>query len=193
MRGLVFWGAVCFLSSSSIGQLVGSDVRYYTYAGYSHAIIVLGSAEPRIGNGFSLAVGKPDPKLTIYKKIPGELIWEAFYNETRTGTPTLRYPSVTNQTFAVFATARYRWPINSSINFYGDGGLGFALLRHSSKDLPLANDFMIGGGFGAEFMNGKKSSILLGTRYIHTSNAGRKKPNYGENMMQYYVGYSWMR
>lgn len=193
VRELIIGGSVIFLASSCFGQLASSEVHFYTYANLSHTIIVLGSAENRTGSGISLAAGKTDPKLMLNKRIPGELIWEFSYNESHTDKPSVRYPSRTNQALAVFATARYRWPTKSSVTLYGDGGLGFAVLRHSSKDLPLANNFMIGGGFGAEFSTGAKSSLLLGTRYIHTSNAGRKKPNYGENLLQYYVGYSWTR
>ncbi len=193
MRGLVFWGAVFSISTSCFGQLAKGEINYYTYAGLSHTAIVLGSAENRTGSGFSFAAGKIEPKLLLFKRVPGELVWEAFYNESHTNKPSARYPSRTNQTFAINVTARYRWLQNSRLNFYTDGGLGFALLRHRSKDLPLANDFMIGGGVGAEFLTSDKTSFMVGTRYIHTSNAGRKKPNYGENLFQYYVGYCWKK
>ncbi len=156
-------------------------------------MIILASADNRIGNSFSFGFGKTDPRLTIRHKIPGELIIEGIYNETRTSKPTIQHPSITNQTFAIYATARYRGAKRKGINFFGDGGLGFSLLRHSSTDLPLANDFMIGGGVGAEFSTSTKSSFLVGARWIHTSNAGRKRPNFGENMMHYFVGYSWKK
>jgi hypothetical protein len=190
MRGLLVISGLAFGISKCFGQS-DDTIRYYTYAGVSHTLILLGSDDERSGTGFSLARGKNDPKLMLYKKVPGELIWEGYYNESHTNNPTARYPSRTNQAFAVFATARYRWKTRPGVNLYGDGGLGFAVLRHSSQDLPLANDFMIGGGFGAEFLIGTKSSILIGTRYLHTSNAGRVRPNYGENLVQFYAGYSW--
>jgi hypothetical protein len=193
MRKLVLVGAVCGFSPFGFGQMVDTDVHYYVTGSYSNAMIILASADHRIGNGFSIGVGKADPRLTIHHKIPGELIVEAIYNETRTSNPTIQHPSVTNQTYAIYTTARYRGAKKGGVNFYGDGGLGFSLLRHSSTDLPLANDFMIGGGFGAEISAGTKSSYNVGARWIHTSNAGRKRPNFGENAMYYYVGYSWKK
>jgi hypothetical protein len=193
VRGIVSWGAIGFLASCSFGQLVDTDVNYYVTGSYSNAMIILASADNRIGNGFSFGVGKADPRLTIHHKIPGELILEGIYNETRTSKPTVQHPSVTNQTYAIYATARYRGAKHGGMNFFGDGGLGFSLLRHSSTDLPLANDFMIGGGFGMEFAAGNNSNYLIGARWIHTSNAGRKHPNFGENSMYYFAGYSWKK
>ena len=193
MRKLLVGGAVCLLSQLCFGQMIDRDVRYYTYAGVSHTLIILGSAEERVGKSFSFAQGKADPKLTLYKRIPGELIWEGYFNESQTDHPTVAHPDRINQQVGIMAMARYRWPEHSRMNFYGDGGLGFSLFRHSSKDLPLASNFMIGGGFGAEFHTGEKSSLLLGARYLHTSNAGRKRPNFGENLVEWYLGYSWTR
>lgn len=193
MRGLIALGAACLAAPVCFGQLVDTDVHYHVNGMYSNAMIILASADNRIGNGFGFGFGKADPRLTIHHKVQGELILETFYNETRTSKPTVQHPSVTNQTYAIFATARYHGAQHGNMNFYGDGGLGFSLLRHSSTDLPLANDFMIGGGFGAEFSAGTKSSYNIGARWIHTSNAGRKRPNFGENLMQYYVGYSWKK
>lgn len=193
MRGIVSWGGVCIFASCSLGQLADSEVHYYTYANVSHTMLILASADSRVGSGFSFAFGKKDPRLTVYHRIPGELILETSFNRSTTNKPTVQHPDRTNQSLSIFATARYRWPKHGAVNFYGDGGLGFAIHRHSSTDLPLANNFMIGGGIGAEFSAGDNSSFLLGTRYIHTSNAGRKRPNFGENQMQYYVGYSWKK
>ena len=193
MRKLLIGGVGCFLVQSSFGQMIDRDVHYYTYAGVSHTLIILGSAEERSGKAFSFAQGKGDPRLTIYKRIPGELIWEGYFNESQTNHPTAAHPDRINQQFGIMAMARYRWPVHGGMNFYGDGGLGFSLFRHSSKDLPLASNFMIGGGVGAEFHVDEKSSILLGARYLHTSNAGRKRPNFGENLVEYYLGYGWKR
>ncbi len=193
MRKLPLAVGVLALVPCSFGQLVDSDIRYYTYAGVSHTLIVLGSAEERTGKAFSFGVGKADPRLTIYHRIHGELIWEGYFNESTTNHPTVAHPDRINQQYGTMAMARYRWPEHHGMNFFGDGGLGFSLFRHSSKDLPLASNFMIGGGFGAEFHTGEKSSLLLGARYLHTSNAGRKRPNFGENLVEYYLGYSWKR
>ena len=47
--------------------------------------------------------------------------------------------------------------------------------------------FEIGGGL--EFVSSGKGSVLLGTRLLHQSNEGRKRPNFGQNLLQVYVGY----
>jgi hypothetical protein len=193
MRGLIFGCAMCLIAQSSFAQLVDSDVHYYTYAGLSHTLLILASADERNGKSFSFAQGKGDPRLTIYHRIHGELIWEGYFNESKTNLTSPAYPDRLNQQYGILAMARYRWPEHNAMNYYLDGGLGFSLLRHSSQDLPLANDFMIGGGVGMEFHTGEKSSILLGIRNLHTSNAGRKRPNFGENLVEYYIGYSWKR
>ena len=194
MRGLIIVSAACLLAPSSFGQVdIDPEVHYYTYAGLTHNMLILASADPRTGKSFSLARGKYDPKLTIYHRIPGELILEGYFNESTTDQTTPAHPDRLNQQYGIMAIARYRWPVHGNMNFYADGGLGFSLLRHSSTDLPLANDFMIGGGLGAEFHVAEKSAILLGARYIHSSNAGRKRPNFGENLAEFYRGYEWKK
>ena len=193
MRGLICGGIFFFLSSFSFGQMVDTDTHYYIYGGLSHTMIILASADERSGKSFSLARGKADPRLTIYHRIQGELIWEGYFNESKTNQPSQAHPDQINQQYGIMAMARYRWPVHNGMNFYADGGLGFSLLRHSSKDLPLASDFMIGGGLGMEFHAGEKSSFLLGTRYLHTSNAGRKRPNFGQNLDEFYLGYEWKK
>ena len=194
MRGLIIGSAACVLAPVSFGQVdLDPDVHYYTYAGLTHNMLILASADPRTGKSFSFARGKDDPKLTLYHRIPGELILEGYFNESTTNQTTAAYPNRLNQQYGIMGIARYRTPLHGNINFFGDAGLGFSLLRHSSLDLPLANDFMIGGGVGAEFHVGEKSAILLGARYIHSSNGGRKRPNFGENLAEFYLGYEWKK
>ena len=193
MRTLVLGVGGCLLAPCCLGQMVDTETHYYVYGGLSHTLLILASADARSGKSFSFAQGKSDPRLTIYHRIEGELIWEGYFNESTTNQPTAAHPDRLNQQFGIMAMARYRWPEHRGMNFYGDGGLGFSLLRHSSTDLPLASDFMIGGGVGAEFHVGAKSAVLLGARYLHTSNGGRKRPNFGENLAEFYLGYEWKR
>ena len=193
MRKHILWVFVGIVAPTSFGQLLDNKVNYYAYGGISHTLILLGSDDARSGTGFSLAFGRAEPKLTIRKKLQGELIWEAYYNESRTNRTTVRYPSKTNQGYGIIATARYRWRWKDGINIYGDLGTGFQVFQHSSLDLPLANDSILEFGTGLEFRTSEKSAILFGSRYLHTSNAGRVRPNYGENLIEWYIGYRWNR
>jgi hypothetical protein len=191
MRGLVFGGALCLVTASSFGQMLDSDFHYYTYANVSHSLIVLGSTESRNGGGFSLAVGRKDPKLTLFRKIEGELIWEGYYVETNTKNPSAQYPYENSQAFGVLATARYRWRFRPDTNFYADLGMGIQFVNHTSPDLPLANNTTPVIGMGLEFKVKEDNEFLFGTRILHASNAGRKAPNPGQNLLQWYVGFRY--
>jgi len=174
MRGL-FWGVgLCLLTSCSYGQLIDSDFH-----------------ESRNGGGFSLAVGRKDPKLRLLRKIEGELIWEGYYVETRTKNPSTQYPYQDTQAFGVLATARYRWQFRSDMNFFADIGMGIQFVNHSSPDLPLANNTTPVLGGGMEFRTNEKSSFLIGTRILHASNAGRQSPNPGQNLLQWFIGFRY--
>ncbi|MEI8282870.1 MAG: acyloxyacyl hydrolase [Armatimonadota bacterium] len=188
MRRLFLTGILGLLVPCAFGQLIDSDFHYYTYGNVSHSLLILGSSDVRTGGGFSLAVGRKDPKLRLLRHIEGELIWEGYYVETNTSHPTVEFPSTTSQAFGVLATARYRWQFRPEINFYGDIGMGIQFSNHNSADLRLNNNTTPTVGMGMEYRTSESQSVLVGTRVLHASNAGRTNPNPGQNLLQWYVG-----
>lgn len=188
MRELIFGVAATLLAPAAFGQLIDNDLHYYTMANVSHSLLILGSSDVRTGGGFSLAVGRRDPKLRLLKKIEGELIWEGYYVETNTSHPSPEFPAVTSKAFGVLATARYRWQFRSDMNFFADIGFGIQITDHNSEDLRLTNNTTPTVGFGLEIRTSPKESFLLGSRVLHSSNGGRTNPNPGQNLLQWYIG-----
>ena len=188
MRWLIGAGVLSGLVPCSFGQLIDSDFHYYTYGNVSHSLLILGSSDVRTGGGFSLAVGRRDPKLRLFRSVEGELIYEGYYVETNTSHPTVQFPAVTTQAFGFLTTIRYRWQFRPDMNYFADLGFGMQFSNHSSEDLRLNNNTTPTLGMGMEFRSSKTESFLIGTRVLHASNAGRTHPNPGENLFQWYVG-----
>ena len=188
MRGLVALGVVAVVPCLGFGQKLDDNVHYSVYYGPTHNMDIFASSESRTGNIYSFAYGRKDPAVKLRGK-EGELVWEGNYVETRTANTTVQYPSATSRGIGALASARYRWALASKLNFFADGGFGYQFIDHATVDLPLCNNttFEIGGGI--EFVSSSKSSVLLGTRLLHQSNDGRKRPNFGQNLLQVYVGY----
>ena len=188
MRRLITGVGLSLIGSFSYGQLVDSDFHYYTFGNVSHSLLILGSSDIRTGGGFSLAVGRRDPKLRLLRKIEGELIWEGYFVETNTSHASLEFPAETTRSFGVLATARYRWQFRPDANFFTDIGFGIQLSDHSSQDLRLTNNTTPTVGFGMEFRTSKTDSFIIGTRVLHASNGGRTNPNPGQNLLQWFFG-----
>ena len=188
MRWLIGAGVLSGLVPCSFGQLIDSDFHYYTYGNVSHSLLILGSSDIRTGGGFSLAVGRGDPKLRLFRSVEGELIYEGYYVETNTSHPTVQFPAVSTQAFGFLTTVRYRWQFRPDMNFFTDVGFGIQFSNHSSVDLRLTNNTTPTLGIGMEFRTSNSESILIGTRVLHASNGGRTRPNPGENLLQWYVG-----
>ena len=187
-----FWGVgLCLSATPAFGQLIDSDLHYYTYANVSHSLLILGSSDIRNGGGFSLAAGRKDPKLRLLRKIEGELIWEGYFVETNTSHPSAEFPSVSSKAFGLLATARYRWQFRSDANFFADIGFGIQFTDHNSEDLRLTNNTTPTVGFGLEFRTSPRDSLLIGSRILHASNAGRTDPNPGQNLLQWYIGFRY--
>ncbi len=49
------------------------------------------------------------------------------------------------------------------------------------------------GGIGMYWLRRPRSSLVVGVRYHHISNAGRVQPNPGHNALYLYGGFSWWR
>ena len=185
--------ALGVLAPGAMGQLIDDELHLYTVANVSHSLLILGSSDVRTGGGFSLAVGRRDPKLRLLRKIEGELIYEGYYHETNTSHPTAEFPAQNAQAFGFLATARYRWQFRPDTNFFADIGFGIQFSNHNSQDLRLTNNTTPTVGIGVEFRTTPKESFIIGSRVLHASNAGRTHPNPGENLLQWYIGIRYKR
>lgn len=191
MRGLVLGLGLGVLAASAFGQLLDDDVHYYTFVNYNHNLMFLGSAESRKGQGYSFAFGRKDPKVKIYHKYEGELIWEAYYLTTSTTNTSAEFPFAFNHGAGILATARYRREIRPNWNIYYDGCVGAQFIDHPNRDLPLCNNSTFGFGFGTELITSNNGAVILGGRMLHQSNMGRKRPNLGQNLFEWYLGYKF--
>ena len=176
------------LAPGAFGQLIDSDFHYYSFANVSHSLLILGSSDIRTGGGISFAVGRSDPKLRLLRKIEGELIYEGYFVETNTSHPSNQFPAQSSRAFGFLTTARYRWQFRPDTNFYADIGFGIQFTDHNSTDLRLNNNTTPTVGFGVELRASPKSAIIVGSRVLHASNAGRTNPNPGQNLLQWYIG-----
>lgn len=180
--------AVSLLATGAFGQLIDDDFHYYTMGNVSHSLLILGSSDVRTGGGFSLAVGRRDPKLRLLRKIEGELVYEGYYVETNTSHPTAQFPAVNSKAFGALATARYRWQFRPDTNIFADIGFGIQFTDHNSSDLRLTNNTTPTVGCGIEFRTSPKESFVIGSRVLHASNGGRTHPNPGQNLFQWFFG-----
>jgi opacity protein-like surface antigen len=188
MRRLILGAAASVLAPGALGQLIDSNFHYYVTANVSHSLLILGSSDVRTGGGISFAVGRSDPKLRLLRKIEGELIYEGYYVETRTSHSSVQFPAQTSQAFGFLATARYRWQFRPDTNFFADIGMGIQFTNHNSADLRLNNNTTPTVGFGVELRTSRRDSVVIGSRVLHASNAGRTQPNPGQNLLQWYIG-----
>ncbi len=190
MRGIILW-VTSGLAACSFGQTLDHDIHYYVTGSISHNLHIFASSESRVGHNIGFSVAKVDPKIKLYGKKEGELIWEGYTIETTTKNTSVKFPNGTCRGVGFIATARYRFPYRANINFYGDAGFGYQFIDHATRDLPLCNNTTFNFGVGTEFIQNDKSSIVFGTRILHQSNDGRKRPNVGQNLMEVYVGFRW--
>ena len=178
-------------SANGIAQEPPRELTYYTQGFISRSQLILGSQDSRVGGGFSLGVGRKDPSLRI-GNLPGELIWEGYFHQTTSQGGVKGYPAETSLTYGLLATSRYRWKFRTDINLFADAGFGFQWANHTSADIPLAFNTTPTFGFGLEFpTKGRQDGFIIGTRLFHVSNGGRKKPNYGQNFLQWFVGFKY--
>lgn len=164
------------------------EFNYYTL-GYSvRSQLILGSEDQRSGGGFSLAVGRKDPKLRS-GNVPGEFIWEAYFMNT-TSEGVNGDPPNSSASLGVLASGRWRWEFRPDMNFFGDVGFGIQWLNHTSYDVPLAFNTTPSFAFGMEFKT-KGGAVMAGARLLHVSNGGRKLPNPGQNLLQWFIGFRY--
>jgi hypothetical protein len=165
------------------------ELTYYTMGFTSHTQRILGSQDSRSGGGFSLGVGRFDPKLRI-GNLKAELIWEGYFHQSSSDGVN-GDPANTALTWGVLASARYRWRFRSNMNLFGDVGFGVQWANHTSTDIPLAFNTTPTLAFGLEIKTRDQGAFLVGSRLLHVSNGGRKPPNPGQNFLQLFIGFKY--
>jgi hypothetical protein len=161
------------------------ELQHYTMFYTARSQRILGSEDSRTGGGFSLAVGRRDPKLRM-GNLNGELVWEGYLMQTNS-LGVNGDPPNTIFAFGVLASSRYRWQFRNDVNIFADVGFGVQWVDHSSTDLPLAFNTSPTIALGLEFKSGT-GAFQVGTRLFHVSNGGRQNPNPGQNYLQFFVG-----
>lgn len=164
------------------------EFNHYTTAFSARSALILGSEDPREGGGFSLGIGRKDPKLRI-GNVHGELIWETYFLQTSSIGVNGDAPN-TAWSIGLLATARYRWAINPKTNLFGDIGFGTQWLNETSYDVPLAFNTTPSLALGFEF-EAPEGAVMAGVRLLHVSNGGRKLPNPGQNLLQFFFGFRY--
>ena len=171
------FSAFATASDNDIDPRISSS--HYVMGFFGQSEIIFGSEDGRFGGGFSYAYGRPEKRFTA-GKIPAQFVYEGYIDHTQSDGGS-GYPA--NSTFAVggLGYARWRWPMDSQGNgVYADLGWGLQLANQPTLDLESRLNSTPVGGFGGVYKAGDRE-YLIGIRFLHISNAGLVKPNYGQN------------
>ena len=164
---------------------VGTAHYLKVFGGQS--VLVLGTQDRRVMMGVEYGYGKPDPRLA-FRGYPAQLVSEVKLDYSRASG---NFPEDPNSDLAIGAIfyAHYEFPFKSSTGYFVDWGGGAESINHTSRDLPLCLDgaIMVGAGYFTP-ISGSTNRLLIGLRYFHISNGGRKYPNFGQNQVQLTVG-----
>jgi hypothetical protein len=159
---------------------------HYLMGFFGQSATILGSEDGRFGGGVSYAFGQPEKRFYM-KGIPAQLVYEGYIDHTQSdgggGIPA-------NSTMAVGALsyARWRWPIDRDGNgVYADLGWGLQFADRTTLDLDSRLNSTPVLDFGGTYKEGNHE-YLIGIRYLHISNAGTVRPNYGQNEFFFTLG-----
>jgi len=182
--GCIAWGDSGVKPQLPVDE-VGSAHYIKVFGGES--LLLLGTQDRRTMMGVEYGYGKPDKRLA-FRGYPAQLVCELKFDYSRASG---NFPEDPSSDFALGAIfyAHYEFPWKSSTGYFVDWGGGAESINHTSRDLPLSFDgaIMVGAGY---FMPLQSSTnrLLIGFRYFHISNGGRKYPNYGQNQIQATIG-----
>lgn len=167
---------------------LSSPSHYITgFAGRS--IQIFGSEDGRFGGGLSYAYGQPEPRFST-GQIKAQLVYEGYIDHTESngGSGFSR-----NATFGFggLSYGRWRWPMDQYGNgVYFDLGLGLQLATQPTLDLESVLNSTPVMDFGGVFRDGH-NEYLIGFRFLHISNAGTVRPNYGQNELFFTLGFRY--
>ena len=162
------------------------DVKWRVSAAAMFGQDWLGSEDTRRGGYYSLAFGKPEPRLHFWG-YDAELDIEAYYIVTKGGSDFLAGPN-TSHHYGVMLVGRYFERYSKAVRAFLEGGWGLQYTNRLTHDLDsLWNSTpMIGAGFVVPL---KDAELMFTLRYFHISNAGTAGDNEGLNFFQFQVGY----
>lgn len=151
--------------------------------------LIFGSEDGRFGGGVSYGFGRPEKRFQI-GDLAAQLVYEGYVDHTQSGGGQGTPP---NSTFAVggLAYARWRWPVDRFGNgVYADFGWGLQFADQPTLDLESQLNSTPILDFGGSLKDGH-AEYLLGLRFLHISNAGFVKPNYGQNELFVTFGFRY--
>jgi len=164
-------------------DLLGKAHEFTIFGGES--LLILGTEDRRTILGASYGYVRPDKRLA-FRGYPAQMVQEIKFDYSRAGGEYPRDPRSDMAIGALFY-AHYEWPWQAPRGFYFDWGGGAESVQHTSHDLPLSFNGALMLGFGYHLPVGSQK-LLFGIRYYHISNAGRKRPNFGQNQIEATVG-----
>lgn len=186
LRHFILLAIACVTATAFCEQepLNRSSKYAYGLAGRSQSI--LGSEDERVGFGFGVAWGKPEPRFGR-GSVLAQLVSDVYFDQTSSQD---RFDSTKSHTFAFgnLWYGRWFWPQDKEHRgFYADLGWGaqYANLITHDLDSHLNSTPML--GVGSRFPMGDRD-FMIGLRYLHISNGGTYKPNRGQNQIYFMIG-----
>jgi Lipid A 3-O-deacylase (PagL) len=88
---------------------------------------------------------------------------------------------------------RYNFTAAGAVVPYFEIGSGILVSTSQVPEGTSRFNFASHGGFGVHVVSVGRSSVALGARYMHISNAGIGATNPGINTVYFYTGLSWWR
>ena len=173
-----------FLTTSLCAALADdTDPRvtssHYFMGFFGQSEIIFGSEDGRFGGGFSYAYGRPEKRFQM-GEIPAQLVYEVYIDHTQSDGGAGFPPNYTLAT-GVLGYSRWRWPMDKDGNgMYADLGVGLQAATRPTLDLESVVNSTPVGDIGGVYKDGHRE-YLIGLRFLHISNAGFVKPNYGQN------------
>ncbi len=156
------------------------DSHWSVQLGTMFSVRTLGSEDPRIGKIFSIAYGRPEPRLRLGKYRP-ELVFEATVMPSSSRGYVDIAPDRTTS-LGILAIARYRFTPWKGARTFLDLGWGMQYSTQATSDQPSQWNSTPSLGLGTEVDWGPKDGYVL-ARWFHSSNAGTKGNNPGWNQI----------
>jgi hypothetical protein len=184
-----------FLVLSSIVSVFADDQdpltkpSHYVMGFFGQSQTILGSEDGRFGGGVSFAYGQPEKRFFM-KGIPAQLVYEGYFDHTQSDGGN-GFPPNSTVAVGALAYARWRWPVDKDGNgVYADLGWGLQFANQPTLDLDTRLNSTPVLDLGGTFREGR-NVYLIGIRYLHISNAGTDRPNYGQNEFFFTFGFRY--
>lgn len=151
---------------------------------FGQTVLILGSNDIRTGGGLSLQYVKPEKRFTFRHK-PASMVMEAYFLWTQGGF--IEHAKSKTSSVGAIILARFENRTRQGIGLYYDIGWGLQVSDRVSADLTSQLNSTPVFGTGV-ILPAERNNIYLGLRYMHTSNAGFRGTNSGQNQLMATVG-----